>query len=204
MRFLEVIIDEHLNWNEHIKQLRSRLSRSVGLLRHLQKCLNTRTLVMLYNAFLLPHLNYCSTVWSNTSQSNLRRLRLLQKAAVRVLSFAKHADHTTPLFTAHGILPFDKLMIYNQLIFTYKSIHLLVPYGFEGLVYNNDVHHHQTRTADKLHMAYHRTNLSKFNFSSVAIRRWDTLPLNLQNLPSLQSFKTNLKQTLLKEVILGI
>ena len=69
---------------------------SIGVMRKLRSVLPLNALFMLYNAFLLPYLNYCSLVWSGASLSNLNRLQVLQKKAIRLCSNAHYLAH------AHG------------------------------------------------------------------------------------------------------
>ena len=40
-------------------------------------------LKLLYNSLVLPHMDYCSAVWSNRYQSQTNQLRKVQKRAAR-------------------------------------------------------------------------------------------------------------------------
>ena len=47
--------------------------------------------ILLINAFVFSKLFYCSTMWSNTSKTNVKRLQLVQNFAGRiVLSLRKY------------------------------------------------------------------------------------------------------------------
>ena len=54
-------------------------------------------LVIIINALLFSKLFYCSSVWSNTTQTNLDKLQAVQNFAYRTVSGAGKLDHTTPL-----------------------------------------------------------------------------------------------------------
>ncbi len=54
--FLGLTINEHLNWKSHT----DKLSNNHNKLKHFVP-LNAR--VMIYNSFILSHLNYCILVW---------------------------------------------------------------------------------------------------------------------------------------------
>ena len=45
---------------------------------------------------VLSKLFYCSSVWANTSDSNIKKLQLVQKFAVRIITGARKFDHITP------------------------------------------------------------------------------------------------------------
>ena len=40
----------------------------------------------MYNAFVLPHFNYCSTIWNDGSCSVIDKLSKLQRRAARVIT----------------------------------------------------------------------------------------------------------------------
>ena len=61
-KFSGVIIDEHLNWASHIKNIKCKLARGIGILCEARKVLKSSTLLTLYNSFLLPYICYCIEV----------------------------------------------------------------------------------------------------------------------------------------------
>ncbi len=44
VKYLGVLIDEHLNWNEHISNVTKKISRSVGIICKLRLCMSTSLL----------------------------------------------------------------------------------------------------------------------------------------------------------------
>ena len=53
-------------------------------------------LVIIINALVFSKLFYCSSVWSNTTQTNLDQLQAVQNFVCRTVSGAGKLDHTTP------------------------------------------------------------------------------------------------------------
>ena len=84
-KFLGVLIDEKLNWKDHIANVMSKLSKSTAIL---YKC--SQVIFLLY-------ISYCSEIGGNTYPSHVNCL-VLQKKAMRLLYEAGRLDHTTPLF----------------------------------------------------------------------------------------------------------
>ena len=200
LKFLGVIIDEHLTWNLHIQNLCGKISRSVGMMRRLQRFLNLSSLKTLYHSFVLPYLNYANTVWSHTSYNNINRLKIVQKRAVRLITAAKLTDHSKPLFLSLKILPIEKLILYNEMTLVFKIMHNIVHYEIDKVVLNADVHCHNTRSANKLHVRYNRTNLAKNSFLNVARFHWEALPEHLREVKTFNSFKQKLKFHYLNEL----
>ena len=62
----------------------------INRIKHL---LDKKTFLLLMDYFIFSKLFYCSTVWSNTSKSNIEKLQLVQNFAARVLYWEKSAFH---------------------------------------------------------------------------------------------------------------
>ena len=60
--FLGVIIDHDFNWKAHIKHVRTKVARSIGILYKAKHILNYKSLYTLYNTLILPYLTYCVEV----------------------------------------------------------------------------------------------------------------------------------------------
>ena len=56
-------IDEHLSWDNHIREVACKVSRNVGILRKLKFTLPQTCLLLLFNSLVLPYLHYCSIIW---------------------------------------------------------------------------------------------------------------------------------------------
>ena len=88
-KFLGVYIDSKLNWSEHIKCIRGKLSKSIGIICKARTLLNRSTLVTLYNSFVSPYISYCIEVWGNTFYKYLLPLYRLQKRVIRLITIYK-------------------------------------------------------------------------------------------------------------------
>ena len=65
IRDLEVLVDSHLKFNNHIEAIVRKANQMLGFLtRTCQKFTNLKTILCLYKAIVRPHLEYCSSVWS--------------------------------------------------------------------------------------------------------------------------------------------
>ena len=59
VRFLGVWIDEGIKWTGQIERVRAKVGRILGVLGRVGTVLGGQSLLMLYNAMVLPHLQYC-------------------------------------------------------------------------------------------------------------------------------------------------
>ena len=60
VKYLGVLLDEKLKFKSHISKVSGVISRHIGIMSRARYLLNRKLLVMLYNALILPYLNYCS------------------------------------------------------------------------------------------------------------------------------------------------
>ena len=99
-QFFGVFIDEKLTWKYHIiiSLVRSKLSKTVGILYRIRHLLNRYALFILYCSLFLPYLTYCAEIWGNTYKSNTHCIFILQKKIVRIVYSANFRDHTDVTF----------------------------------------------------------------------------------------------------------
>ena len=72
-------LDEKLNWSAHIKTLKSKMSRYIGILCKIKKLLPIQAKMQIFRNLIQSHLNYCSIVWGFTAKSNIESLFRIQK-----------------------------------------------------------------------------------------------------------------------------
>ena len=109
--FLGVILDEHLSWKSHIAHLSSKVSRSIGIIHKSTFCLHKSALRMLYFSLIYPYLYYCISVWGSTYPTNLNRIFVLQKRAIRTISKSPFDAHTGPIFKELNILSLHNIYL---------------------------------------------------------------------------------------------
>ena len=74
IKFLGVLIDEHLTWKKHITVIENKVSKNLGLLHRARRVLPRMTLKNLYFSFIHSYLNYGNTVWASASTIKLKNL----------------------------------------------------------------------------------------------------------------------------------
>ena len=98
VKYLDITIDNKLNFEECINALATKISRSLGVLCKLCHILPKSALRNLYHSMIHPHLLYGLTVWGNAFDKHLKRLASLQNEAVKPISGAQWRDHVTPSY----------------------------------------------------------------------------------------------------------
>ena len=82
-KFLGVLVDENLSWENHIDLINTKVSKSIGILYKSRNILNKNLLKQLYFSFIHCYLNYANIVWASTHKSKLMSLYRTQKHAIQ-------------------------------------------------------------------------------------------------------------------------
>ena len=85
----------------------------------------------LYYALIYPYLSYGNITWGNTYSTRLQPIRKLQKKIIRIITFSKSTDHTSPLFKELSILPLDDINNEAIALFMYRYFHNNVTFMFQ-------------------------------------------------------------------------
>ena len=109
VRYLGIYLDEYLNWSPHINHLSQRLVKANTMLCKLRDFVNVATIKLIYYAIFQSHLSYVCTTWRQNLNSK-HRINLLQKKAMRIISFASFDAHTLPIIAKLNIIKFSDLI----------------------------------------------------------------------------------------------
>jgi len=83
-KYLGLIIDETLSWNEHIEQIATKLCSACYALRNLKHIVPQSTLRTLYYAYIHSILSYGIIFWGRSSDVN--KFFILQLKIVRIIT----------------------------------------------------------------------------------------------------------------------
>ena len=161
-KFLGVIIDNKLNWKDHISNICGKIARWIGMIIKARNYLNKNGLMALYYSFVYPYLMYCNHIRGFTYKTNLRRLVILQNKVVRIISHVKPRNSAGPLYKALNIMKFEDINAYLIGNFMYRHSQCKVPELFHTFfVKNKDSHDHVTRSAQHFHIPCVKSDLGK-------------------------------------------
>ena len=73
-KFLGVIVDQHLNWKDHISMVSHKISKSCGIISRIRNTLDIKSKKLIYYSLIHLYLTYSINVWSSTYRTNLKTL----------------------------------------------------------------------------------------------------------------------------------
>ena len=193
-KYLGIIFDNSLKFNEHIDKTCNKISRTIGFIRQIKQYLPKKVLVMLYNGLILPHIDYGLVIWGKSCQFLIIKLQRLQNRYARLVL---NADFFTPHTTLLGKLKWQSIsqrVDYQFCLFMFKVINGLAPEYLRGLL-SFRTPQIQTRYAlnAPLFIPRPKTEYMKKSFQYHGPFLWNKLPFIIRNTQSLQVFKTKCK-----------
>lgn len=198
-KFLGIIVDDKLSWKLHVDNVCKIISRNIGILNKVKLFFPSRILLNLYSTLVLPYLNYGILAWGTCGNTQLNRILLLQKKAMRIICHTNFRAHTNELFHANNVLKIHDLFSYNLGIFMYTLEKNELPQVLSNMFNKNtEFHSYPTRIAKCYHLPKPRTQFSSRIFTFTGPKYWNALPGTLQEKPSLSGLKNALKHFLLQ------
>lgn len=194
VKYLGIFIDSNLNWKNHVRYICSKLRRNIGLLSKIRYFINLNTLITLYYALIYPFLIYGIIAWGSASPTNLNALFILQKKALRIITFSKFDEHSSPLFRKTKIIKLTDLITFHINVFMYKFHNKALPPAFESFFKQvNKIHNYNTRHSSKssYSLPLVRTNYGLFSIKYQGPKIWNSLDEQLRQF-SLTKFKRSL------------
>ena len=201
VKFLGVLMDEHLSWKFHISELTKKLSRASGIFLKMRHLLSIDIMTNLYYSLFSSFLTYGSSTWGLSYDTYLEPLFLVQKKVLRFISFQPSFSSSTPTFLSLKSLKLKDMVHHDILKFVYKSLNGLLPSPFHNyFLLNNTVHNHETRQAVKGDIFPPITNSFLYGLRSIkyfGAKLWNDLPTFIKNSVSFNVFKSKLMEFLI-------
>ena len=201
-KFLGLLLDEHLAWDSHITYISRKIAKSIGILYKCRQYLNLDLLKKLYYSFIYSHLSYGAFIWGSNYKTKVLPLHILQKRALRIISFSHPRTSSRPLFQNLGILNIFEIVKFQLCEIAYKHVNQQLPdifqYFFKEVQFS---HNYNIRSASNRHLSLPRVNLNygKFGVKYASAVSWNDVPIGIKASTSHQMFKTSYRNFLLSQ-----
>ena len=225
VKYLGVLIDEHLTWKYHINQVALKISRGIGILAKLKPFLKENLLRSVYFSLVYSYLSYGVQAWGSAVNSVKNKIIVLQNKAIRILSGVQYFQiygqtpgplpSSEPLYRKLELLKFDDIFKHNVANFVYSTLDFESPPIFhEWFCFQHETHNHSTRMSTDvirrehfdvgvvrptlmLHTKRCNNNYGKKTMKVLGPLIWNSIPDQILKLVSYNSFKTSLKKYLI-------
>ena len=185
-KILGVHVDENLSWNDHYQHVSKKVSSYLWLLSKIKTYLPQEHRLLYYNSYIKPQFDYCSVIWSNSSNFNINKVNKLQRRACKLILLNDYNSLNESLEQLN-ILSFDQGVFLNKAKIMYKIYNNLAPSYLHEMFQMRAVNLESTLSnlrsvANKHYILPHaKCNIFKGSLSFSGVLVWSSIPLDIKN-----------------------
>ena len=171
-------------------------------MRKLKFTIDRKSLEIIYISFIRPLLEYSNVVWDNCTEAEKSELEKIQHEAARIAIGATKLISISNLMKETGWESLQERRRKHKLVLFYKMKNNLTPEYLSSLVPPSvsSESRYSLRNADNLQAPRARTKLYLESFLPSTVREWNSLPLEIRQSPSVNSFKSSINSSCVNPV----
>ena len=198
-KFLGLYVDDCLSWNVHTAYLCRKLSRSVGIISLFRHYVNQEILLSIYYALIVSHLQYGLILWGSAANVYIQSVHVLQKRALRLMTFKPQTYHSRVIAYDLKILLLDELYFKACMLFLHSVYYNYCTCSVsEMFVLSSNTHSHITKQSNfGFNLPRVRLNITKNFVNFHGVQLWNSLSSDLKCIVSPSKFKLNVHNHLL-------
>ena len=120
-KYLGLILDEHLTYNKHIKEMNKVVSHKLYLMSKIRKYLTEQACIDIFKTMVLSVIEYCDIIYGGTSQGNLSTIDKLFYRGLRICQINNETKTKTELCQSCRVAPLKDRNLSRLLLFMYKQ-----------------------------------------------------------------------------------
>ena len=200
VKCLGVAFDSNLTWKNHINELCSKLSKTVGIISKLRYNISVDIPTMFYYSLIYPFLIYGVQVWGLTYPTYLKPVTTLQKQLARIMTFSEPMSHSEPLLKSLNLLKFNDITQSEILSCAYQWFHKLIPSCFLAFFKPiSSIHDYSTRQSVNENLFIKSIQTTQYGIRSLhytGSHLWNSLPNTIKQITPFSRFRKTLKKNL--------
>ena len=201
---LGVVFDSKLSFNDHTTKTVSSCMSALGQISRVKHAFRKNILVTMINSLVFSKLYYCSSIWSNTSPSNISKLQGVQNFAARIGSGTRKFDHVTPALKNLRWIPVKSHLYLRDAIVAFKSMTGQVPNCLSSnFISRGNISGRATRSSTQLNIPLFKTKSGQRTFYYRTVALWNAVKPHFKLSESVTIFKRKMKALLLNQFLMS-
>ena len=166
----------------------------IAIISRFKKLLSTKTKLLLYKAYTLPHFTCYSTVWMHCGKTAAGKLEKLNELAMRCIFNDKISTYDELIVKAN-MPSLQNRRIQDMCILIYKAvIYATTPTPISGLL---SLRSNECNLRSKMKLILPRANTSKYGqhtFRCYGPKMWNSLQDELRTGPTIKHFVSQIRK----------
>jgi hypothetical protein len=198
MKYLGVVIDERLKWNEHLAGIAKKANINNARLRKTRNILPQSLRLKLFQSVSLPTIDYSCTVWGYFSKTILKHIERIEHMFARTITGNYDFINTRggDLMKLLKMSTFENRLQYYTALIMYKSIHGLAPdHLLNNIVFTHEMSMRESRQSNfiDLYVPMPTCEIYRHSLMYKGPKTWNDLPLYIKKSTSVDAFKSSYK-----------
>ena len=132
IKYLGIYLDETLSGKSHFDVLSKKLYLANSMLAKCRNFVREEELKSIYYAIFSSHLTYGSQIWGQTNDKYMKNIFIIQKNALRIMSFSEFRAPSSSLFSKYKILKINDQITLANCLLVHDFINNKLPKSFEN------------------------------------------------------------------------
>ena len=187
-KHLGLILDEKLNFKEHLKEKMSKAYKGIAALRKLQNIIPRNSLLTIYKSFICSHLDYSDIIYHQPNNGSFcQKIESIQYQAALAITGAIHGTSQTKLYKILGIEAMKLRQWFKRLCYFFNIQSSGLPQYLNYLIPKLSLRY-STRFSPLPNFKV-RTELFRNSFFPYTVNEWNNLDNIIKSSESYSMFK---------------
>ena len=189
-----MLLDSKLDFDEHIKGVFDKNSKSVGLIRKLRNFLPKPSLLQIYKSFVRPHHDYGDITYDKAFIGSFqKKLETIQYNAALAITGPIRRTSREKVHSELGLESLQDRRWYGKLCVFYKILNTMSPKYLSDTI-PSTTRRYSSRNENNIPLVRVNNNYFMNTYFPSTITEWNKLDLSIRNSASLNVFKGRLLQ----------
>ena len=201
VKSLGVYLDPSLTMRQHISYICKSAYFELRKISSIRPFLTQFAAVQLVSSLILSRLDYCNAILAGLPSEDIARLQRIQNNAARLIFQKSKRNHVTPLLLELHWLPVKYRIQYKTATLAFRRFENTLPLYLSSLL-NIYQPSRSLRSSNEKLLTVPKISTKTFgqrSFQYQAPLVWNSLPTEIRNCSSLETFKKHLKTHLFQE-----
>lgn len=184
VKYLGVLIDNHLRWEQHILRLSNNIRKFIRKFYILRDILGRNLLLQVYKAFIESLIRYGIIVWGGSYKTTMNRLNVTQNYILKIIYRKSKLYPTVDLYSG-DVLDVRSIYILDTCLFVRKhnKLKTYVEHSYDT----------RAKMNKQLQIPNSSKNVNQRFLNYLAPKIFNLIPTEIRDLPSLNKFKMAVK-----------
>ena len=179
LKILGVTLDKRLTFKEDITEQLKEVYAKTAAFKRISRFISVNTMILLYKAFIVPHLDYCSILFIGLGKVLANRLEDANYYILRTLFKVKNNSHEILLELVKSSA-LRRLRYYQTLILIYKCLNSIGPGSITDFLNLRHVGYNLRGQGSNLAQPHFNSEWLHKSFSFIASKLWNKLPMEVR------------------------